>query len=90
MAAILKKPYRIRCVSGELAGLWLWTIAVSKNRLPFDVMDWGDLLLHPDRFNFHPQFVPEVIAALSAPRELAEGYVRLLAREGFDCEIVSD
>jgi hypothetical protein len=88
---VSKESYRIRCVDGEKAGMWLWTFTVSKDRLPVEVVDWAEILQRPDGFNIHPHFVPEGVAALAAPsRELAEGYLRVLARNGFDCEIVSD
>jgi hypothetical protein len=78
-------------MSGERSGMWLWTVGVSKSRLPVEVEDWGEVLQHPDGYSFHPHFAPEVVAALTIPsRELAEGYVRVLARNGFDCEVVSD
>lgn len=86
-----KESYRIRCVSGERSGMWLWTLTIAKGRLPIEVIDWAEILQRPNEFTFHPHFVPEVVAALTTPtRELAEGYVRVLAQHGFDCEIVSD
>jgi hypothetical protein len=86
-----QESHRVRCVSGKQAGMWLWTITVSKGRSPIEFIDWGEVLQRWNEFNFHPHFVPEVVAALTAPsRELAEGYVRVLALNGFDCEVVSD
>lgn len=86
-----RESYRIRCVSGELAGMWLWTMTVSKDGMPIQVTDWSDVLQHTGLFDFHPHFVPEEVAALIAPsRELARGYVRVLIQQGYDCEIASD
>jgi hypothetical protein len=82
--------FRIRCVSGEHTGKWLWTMGVSEGSLPFQVTDWSAVFTTSGQFSFHPHFVPEEIAALSiSSRELAEGYMRVLKQQDFDCEIIS-
>jgi hypothetical protein len=81
--------YRIRGKSGPLAGNWLWMMTVTKNGVPFQVMNWEGVSQHPEQYSFYPQFIPSESAAfLAISRKVAESFVRILASNGFDCEVI--
>jgi hypothetical protein len=81
---------RIRCVSGEQAGTWLWSMSVSRGGMPFQVIDWNTVLSRPEQYQFHPTFVETESAAFRPVSiAVAEGYVRALKLVGIDAEIVT-
>lgn len=81
--------YRIRSTSGPLAGNWLWMMTVTRNGVPFQQVNWEGVALHPEGFTFYPQFIPSESAAfLAFTRDIAETFVKILAANGFECEVV--
>jgi hypothetical protein len=81
--------FRIRSKSGPLAGNWLWMMTVSKNGVPFQVVNWNGVLQHPEQYTIYPQFIPSESAAfLAISRDVAESFVRILAVNNLDCEVV--
>ncbi|MGA7316487.1 MAG: hypothetical protein WBX22_21235 [Silvibacterium sp.] len=81
---------RIRCKSGNRAGMWLWTMSVSKEGLPIQSPNWRGIFQNPKQFTFQPEFVSNESAAFRPiTKNVAEGCLRVLAGIGIDAEILA-
>jgi hypothetical protein len=81
--------YRVRGKSGTHEGMWLWAMSVSENGLPISSPNWPIILQRPSGYRFRADFRAEESAAMSIfTKEVAEGYVRVLASQGIDAEVI--
>lgn len=82
--------FRMRCVSGEFAGSWLWMMLVTQRGIPFQVTNWDGVLSRPEQYEFHPKFVETESAAFRPiSMDVAQAFARVLKRIGIDVEIVA-
>jgi hypothetical protein len=80
---------RLRATGGKHAGLWLWTMSVTKGGLTFQVTNWERVERQQSQYVFHPQFIPEEGSAFQAISiEHAERLQLVLKREGIETEIL--
>jgi len=64
-------------------------MTLTKNGVPFQVVNWDGVLQHREQYAIYPQFIPsESSAFLATSRVVAEGFVQILASHGIDCEVV--
>ena len=81
--------FRIRCISGELAGMWLWQFDVMKGGLPVSVKNWGGIERSKRSYSFHPKFLEADTAAHRIlDLEVAQVMQRLIKDVGIETEIV--
>ena len=91
MIAEPKRPlnYKLRVLSGELEGQWLFSMNVSKSGTPFQVTNWNGVEQHASQYVFHPQFVSDESGAFRpVNHEAAERFQRILKGLGIETEII--
>jgi hypothetical protein len=80
--------FRIQCVSGDLAGAWLWTFRVGKRGVNYKVHDWAEVEQHQLLYTFYPNFLADESAAMKIPTlDEAQVMQRLIKRLGIETEI---
>ncbi len=81
--------YRIRGKSGDLRGAWLSAMDVYDKGMRVQPFNMSAILQNPIRLTFRPSFLLVESAALKIlTREVADGYVRVLAVQGIDAEVI--
>lgn len=87
-----KLTLRIRAMNGPHNGKWLWVMSVSRGGLlPFQVTNWLDVLQHPNRYVFNPQFIDDKSAAFRpVSLQIAEGCLHVLKSLGIEAEIIQE
>jgi hypothetical protein len=82
--------FRLRVVSGELAGRWLWTAGLTGHTEEQfrDALPWEDADRHPELYTVHPKFIEDESGAWkSLSLESAQRMQRALKRAGFETQL---
>ena len=84
------KYIRLRGISGENAGKWLWTIKLAgKNGIPFrGALPFEDAARHPEKYLVEPMFIEEEVSAWKAlSLEEAMRYQGILKGAGIETHL---
>jgi hypothetical protein len=83
---------RIRALSGDLAGQWLWTMDVSKGGLTVQQPNWTAILTGPaSDLRFHPKFIDDKSGGFRPfSPEVGSAIVEILRNLGLESELVSE
>jgi hypothetical protein len=81
--------FRLRGTDGRFKGLWLTGITVFKNGLPFQVLNWDNVVSRANEFVFNPAFSADANSAWSGfTKENAERFQAIASISGIPTEIV--